>query len=101
MVTTTITIIVKCSMDVQFANIAGPGIGLQPIQTFLVDTLYILARFAAVTVDAVIAEKPNVFLPLSQRRNFQRKHVDAVVQVAAEGAGFDGSGQVTMQQYDG
>src|SRR5713101_3542485 len=80
----------------QFANITRPGVRLQQIEALLVHRMKALSCFPCVTIDEVLDQQGNVFSSFSQCRNFNRKDVEPVKQVAPEHARSDGSLQIAV-----
>ena len=57
---------------------------------------YLLSRLAGKSGYEIFNQQTNVFSPLAQRRNVDRKHIDAVEQIAAESAVRNGGRQISV-----
>src|SRR3984893_18040244 len=71
----------------QLADVSGPVVRLQQIEALLVDAAEALPGFGRETVDEVLDQHRNVFAAFPQRRYLDGKDVQAVEQIAPEGAG--------------
>src|SRR6266550_5225206 len=80
----------------QLADITGPGIRYKKIQRLLVNPADALSCFSSETIDEVLDQQGNVFSSFPQRRNLNRKNVEAVKQIAAKCTSSDGSLQVAI-----
>src|ERR1700693_5225720 len=70
----------------QFAYVSGPGIRLEQLQGLLIDTPDVLARFARIAIYKVLNEQGNIRPSRPQSRHLERKYVEPVIEVLAEGA---------------
>src|SRR5712671_2371263 len=84
----------------QLADITGPGIRYQKVQSLLVNPADALACFSRKTVDEVLDQQENVFFSFPQRRNLNRKNVETVKQIAAKCPLGDGSVQIAIGSGD-
>src|SRR5260370_9688418 len=84
----------------QFANVTWPGIRLKQFQALFVYATDALSCFPRVTIDEVINEHWNVFLPFPQRRHLDGKNVEPVKEAAANGSRGDGRLQLTVSGSD-
>src|SRR6266581_6447455 len=80
----------------QLADITGPGIRYEKIQSLLVNPADTLSCFSSETIDEVLDQQGNVFSSFSQRRNLNRKNIETVKQIAAKCTLDDGSLQVAI-----
>src|SRR5260370_35808634 len=80
----------------QFANVTRPGVRLKQFQALFVYSADALSCFTRITIDEVLNQHGNVFLPFTQRRHSNRENVEPVKQVAAKCACGDGRHQVTV-----
>src|ERR1700730_13758614 len=80
----------------QLADITGPGIRYEKVQSLLVHPADALSCLSCETVDEVLDEQGNVFFSFSQRRNLNRKNIEAVKQIAPKRTLSDGSLQVAI-----
>src|SRR5258707_1862371 len=80
----------------QFANVTWPGIRLKQCKALFVSPADALACFPRVTIDVVINEHWNVFLPFPQRRHLNRENVEPVKEVTPERARSDGRFQIAV-----
>src|SRR5574341_207275 len=69
------------------ADGAGPGVALQGLERLGLEAAHRLAEARRELVKERFGQNRNVVLPLAQRWNADRHHVDAVVEVGAEAAG--------------
>src|SRR5258705_12622842 len=81
-----------------FANVTGPGVHLKQIEGFPGYPPDILSFFSGIPIDEVLDQHWNVFSPLPQRRNLNRKNVEAVEKILAECTGSYGGWQVTVRR---
>src|SRR4029077_18858279 len=84
----------------QFAYVSGPRVRLEQLQSLSVDTPNVLARFAPIAIDEVFNEQGNIRPSCPQRRHLERKYVEPIIEVLAEGAVGDGSFQITIRGSD-
>ena len=68
----------------QLADVAGPAVRLQPLHRLGGDAAHPLLELGVVGVDVEVHERRNVVGALAQRRQHDRQHVQAVVQILAE-----------------
>src|SRR5258708_37378018 len=80
----------------QFANVTRPGIRLKHFQSLFVYPAYALSCFTRITIDEVLNQQANVFLPFTQRRHLNRENVEPVKEVAPERARGDGRFQIAV-----
>src|SRR4029077_2104359 len=80
----------------QLADIAGPGIRYEKVQSLLVYPPNAFSCFSSETIDEVLDQQGNVFASFSQRRNFNRKNVETVKQIATKCPLGDGSLRVAI-----
>src|ERR1700751_471511 len=81
----------------QFAHVPRPSVSHQSLHCGWGNGLDISLHTSCVFLDVVPHEHGNIFLPLAQRRNKQRKYMQAVVEVTAELARLDHLLEVTMR----
>ncbi len=84
----------------QLAHVARPVVGLQQTHDVGRNVVDALAQRAAEAIDQVADQRRNVAAPLAERRQRDRKHVQAVVEVAAEPAAAHLLGQVAIGRGD-
>src|SRR5437016_8552570 len=84
----------------QLAHVAGPVIGAQPRERLLGDPGHRLAALTRRAPHQVIDEQRNVLAPLAQRRELERHHLQAIVEVLAEAPLLDGSRQLAVGRRD-
>src|SRR5258706_15641555 len=75
----------------QLADITRPGIRYEKVQSLLVNPANALSCFSSETIDEVLDQQGNVFFSFPQRRNLDRKNIEAVKQIAAKCPPGDGS----------
>src|SRR6185369_2004719 len=80
----------------QLADITRPGIRYKKVESFLVYPADALSCFSCETIDEVLDQQGNVVSSFAQRRNFNRKNVETVKQIAAKCAVGDCSLQVAI-----
>src|SRR5882757_2916713 len=80
----------------QLANITWPGIRLKQAETLFAHRLKVFSSFPCITIDEVLDQQGNVFSSLPERRNLNRKNVEAVKQIAPKFTLNDGSLQVAI-----
>jgi hypothetical protein len=68
----------------ELSHVARPCIGLEQRERAWVDPADHLAGLLGIAIDEVLRQQADIRRPLAQRRHADRKHVDAVVEVAAE-----------------
>ena len=73
---------------------------MQTGQALFFDVPDTLSGLLRVAIDKVFDQQADVFLAIAQRRNLQRKNIDAIVQVGAERAGFNARGQVPVRGHN-
>src|SRR5258707_6520606 len=84
----------------QFANVTRPGVRLKQFQALFVYPADALSCFARITIDEVLNEHRNIFLPFPQRRNLDRKNVKPVTEATPERARSDGRLQIAVSSSD-
>src|SRR5438093_5833554 len=80
----------------QLTNIPRPSVGLEKLHGPRVDISDALARLFGITLDEVFDEQRNVVDAFAQRRNSERKDVEAVEEVGAKAARFDGKFEIAI-----
>src|SRR5439155_21529446 len=80
----------------QFANVIWPGIRSEKVQSFFIYSEESLSCFSCEMSDEGLDQQGNVFSSFPQRRNLNRKNVEAVKQIAAKCTSSDGSLQVAI-----
>src|SRR6185503_19428660 len=68
----------------ELADVSRPLVGCQRREDILRDALDRLAKPRAKTMHQIMHERRNVFPMLTERRQRDRKHVEAVIQIAAK-----------------
>src|SRR5262249_32396792 len=84
----------------QLPHVPGPRGGPKIFERPLVAAPDRLSRLARVAIDEVFHQQRNVLRPLAQRRHRNRKHVQAIVEVAAERARLDRGLKVAVRRRD-
>src|SRR5258708_17849633 len=80
----------------QLTNVSRPWIGQQPIHCCFLYSADLLSRFPRETINEEFDQHRDVLLAFAQRRNLNRKHVEAIEEVAAKCAGSNSILQVTI-----
>src|SRR5262249_61744784 len=80
----------------QLANVSRPVVALQKLQGLLGDIRDTFSGFLGVASNEVLDEQRNIFGSLAQRRNYDRKNIQPVEKVGAEGSRRHRSPQVTI-----
>src|SRR5260370_40970712 len=70
------------------------------LQCTLCKSRYVLSRLSRIAIDKVFDQQGNVLFSFTTRRNFNRKHMRTVKQIAAERRGADGGLQVSVRGGD-
>src|SRR4029077_12945184 len=73
-----------------------PGVRLKQFQALFVYPADALSCFIRITVDEVLNQHGNIFLPFPQRRHLDRKNVEPVKEVTPERARGDGRFQIAV-----
>src|SRR5207248_3816829 len=68
----------------QLANVAGPRVLLQQLQSVAVDRRLLLAVFGGEFAEKFVHQQRNVFAPLAERRQHDLRYVQSIVQVLAK-----------------
>ena len=84
----------------ELAHVARPGIRRQRRQRARVDAAHALADGLRVLLDEVLAQHGDVAGPIAQRRQRDRKDVEAVVEILAELAGGDLLLEIPVRRRD-
>src|SRR5260370_460483 len=86
----------KIDEVLQLANVTRPGVRLKQFQALFVYPADALSCFTRITIDEVLNQQANVFLPFTQRRHLNRENVEPVKEVAPERARGDGRFQIAV-----
>ena len=85
--------------SITFCNsrmLPGQGYALHQLQGLLVDALYLFSRLPRKSVDEVLDQHRYVLFPFPQRRNFDRKDIEPIKQIASKNAGSNRRLQVAI-----
>src|SRR5260370_24614310 len=81
----------------QFANVTRPGVRLKQFQALFLYPADALSCFTRISIDEVLNQQANVFLPFTQRRHLNRENVEPVKEVIPERARSDGRFQIAVR----
>ena len=91
-----------CALDDvrQLPHVAGPGVGLEPRERGRRDRGEAPLRLPGEPIEEVAREVGDVLLPLAQRRQRHRDHVEPVIEVLAELTLLHGRVQLAVRRGD-
>ena len=81
----------------QFSNIAGPGVGHEQMETVRVQIRDGFACGCTDLAEQGLCEQWNIISPISQRRQVDARHADAIEQISAKGAANDVFIEIVMR----
>ena len=84
----------------QLTNIAGPVVSHQPIDRLAADAFDPFSNPGRKLVHEKVDQQGNVIQPFAKRRQRQRKHIEPIIQILAEGSFANALEQITISRRD-